>query len=61
MFTLNGLVEFAHRYRVHRKRNALARVLSGLSDDIRKDIGWPTSDMPAGRETTDAGQIRRLN
>ena len=61
MFTLNGLVEFAHRYRELRKRSELSRVLSGLSDDMRKDIGWPASDMPVGRENADAGQVRRLN
>lgn len=61
MFTLNGLVEFAHRYREERKRNELTRVLSGLSDDIRKDIGWPASDLPVGRQITDGGPFRRLN
>lgn len=61
MFTLNGLVEFAHRYRMSRKRNELSRVLSGLSDDIRKDIGWPASDMPVARDSVEAGPARRLN
>lgn len=58
MFTLNGLVEFAHRYRLRRKRSELARVLSGLSDDIRKDIGWPASDLPVAREMGEAGHTR---
>lgn len=61
MFTLNGLVEFAHRYRVHRKRQEMNRVLSGLSEDIRKDIGWPAADMPTGREAGVTGPARHLN
>jgi hypothetical protein len=47
MFTLNGLVEIARRYRVRRERRQLARVISGLSEDIQKDIGWRATDLPA--------------
>lgn len=61
MFTLNGLVEIAHRYRQQRKRSELSRVLSGLSDDIRKDIGWPASDLPVAREPGSPEQNRRFN
>lgn len=45
MFTVNGLVQFAHRYRARRAQARLARIIADLPRDVQRDIGWPALDM----------------
>lgn len=59
MFETSPIARYIRQWQHRRRRAATVKVLSALTPEVQKDIGWPAPAGPAYRDRTGLENDRR--